>query len=210
VDYRLAVGGVHHPVPLDDVVAAARWLRDSAAELGVDPDRITVGGASAGGNLATAAVLRLRDDDGWQPAALIPVYPVLHVQLPAPSDELAACLTEIPPMLMFTPEATAGINMNYLGGPLDVADGYAFPALADVKGLCPTVLINAEYDDLRASGETFTAQLAEAGVPVRQWLAVGMLHGFLNLSASLEPVDTVLALMSHTVSTATALVPLEK
>ena len=40
VDYRLAVGGVHHPVPLDDGVAAVRWVRDNAAELGVDPSRI--------------------------------------------------------------------------------------------------------------------------------------------------------------------------
>ena len=155
VDYRLAVGGVHHPVPLDDVVAAVRWLRDSAADLGVDAHRITLGGASAGGNLATAGALRLRDEDGWQPAGLIPVYPVLHVELPMPSDELVARLAEIPPMLFFTPEATAAINVNYLGGPLDLADGYSFPALADVAGLCPTLLINAEYDDLRASGEAF-------------------------------------------------------
>ena len=133
VDYRLAVGGVHHPVPLDDCVAATRWLRDSAAELGVDPARITVGGASAGGNLATAAVLRLRDEDGWLPAALIPVYPVLHPALPEPSPEVAALLDEVPPALRFTPEGTAGINANYLGG--QAADGYSFPALADLTGL---------------------------------------------------------------------------
>ena len=87
VDYRLAVGGVHYPVPLDDCVAATRWLRDNGSELGVDPTRITVGGASAGGNLAMATTLRLRDEDGWQPAALVPVYPVLHDVLPAPTPE---------------------------------------------------------------------------------------------------------------------------
>src|SRR6478735_5476742 len=97
VDYRLAVGGVHHPVPLDDCVAATRWLRDNAAELGVDPTRISVGGGSAGGNLAVATTLRLRDEDGWQPAALIPVYPVLHPELPAASPEVAALLDEVPP-----------------------------------------------------------------------------------------------------------------
>ena len=86
------------------------------AELGVDPARITVGGASAGGNLATAAVLRLRDEDGWLPAALVPVYPVLHPALPEPSPEVAALLDEVPPALRFTPQGTAGINANYLGG----------------------------------------------------------------------------------------------
>ncbi len=200
VDYRLAVGGVHHPVPLDDCVAAARWLRDSAAELGVDVDRIHVGGASAGANLAVATTLRLRDEDSWQPTSLLPVYPVLHAELPAPSDEVAARLDEIPAVLRFTAESTGGINANYLGGPLSLADGYSFPALADVTGLCPTLLINAEYDDLRTSGEAFTAQLERAGVEVRQVLATGMLHGFLNLSADLEPVDRVLAVMAETVA----------
>ena len=103
VDYRLAVSGVHHPVPLDDCVAATRWLRDHTAELGVDPTRISVGGGSAGGNLSVATVLRLRDEDGWLPAALIPVYPVLHDALPAASPEVAALLDEVPPALRFAP-----------------------------------------------------------------------------------------------------------
>src|SRR4051812_30265253 len=89
VDYRLAVGGVHHPVPLDDCVAVVRWVRDSVTQLGIDPDRIVVGGASAGGNLSVATVLRLRDEDGWEPAALVPVYPVLHPVLPDPTPEVA-------------------------------------------------------------------------------------------------------------------------
>ena len=167
VDYRLAVGGVHHPVPLDDCVAAARWLRDHADELGVDPRRLAIGGASAGGNLATATVLRLRDEDAWAPAALIPIYPVLHPLLPAPDAALAALLDEVPPALRFTPDATAGLNANYLGGPPDLADGYSFPALADLAGLPPTLIVDAEYDDLRTSGEAFAEQAAAAGVDVR-------------------------------------------
>ena len=200
VDYRLAVGGVHHPVPLDDCVAAARWLRDSAADLGVDPERIHLGGASAGGNLATATVLRLRDEDGWQPASLVAIYPVLHPELPVPSAEVAEALDQVPPVLRFTPEATAGINANYLGGPPSLADGYSFPALADVTGLCPTLLVVAEYDDLRTTGEAFGDQLAAAGVDVRRVLAEGVLHGFLNLSADVEPVDRILAMMATTVA----------
>jgi acetyl esterase len=198
VDYRLAVGGVHHPVPLDDCVAATRWLRDHAEELGVDPARISVGGASAGGNLATATVLRLRDEDGWQPAALIPVYPVLHPELPPPSPEVAALLADVPPALRFTPEGTAGMNANYLGG--QPATGYSFPALAELSGLAPTVLVTAEYDDLRTTGESFVDLLRAAGVEVRHVQADSMLHAFLNLSSSLGPVDDVLDLMARTVA----------
>ena len=207
VDYRLAVGGVCFPVPLDDCVAAARWLRDNAEELGVDPAHISVGGGSAGGNLSVATVLRLRDEDGWLPAALIPVYPVLHDALPEASPEVAALLDEVPPALRFTPEGTAGMNANYLGG--RPADGYSFPALAELRGLGPTLLVTAEYDDLRTTGESFVDLLRAADVDVRHVQADGMLHGFLNLSATLDPVDTVLEQLSQTVSSANIHAPLE-
>src|SRR4051812_18098903 len=96
VDYRLCVGGVTYPVPHDDVVAAVRWVRDNALSLGIDGDRISLGVASAGGNLATGAALRLRDDHGWVPAALLLAYTTFHAVVPPPSAVLAPLLSEIP------------------------------------------------------------------------------------------------------------------
>src|SRR3954453_5056978 len=204
VDYRLAVGGVCSPVPHDDVVAAVAWTRDDAAVLGIDPARISIGGASAGGNLTAGAALKLRDRDGWVPAALLLAYPALHAAVPAPSPALAATLGELPPL--FRPEIGTGsaLSENYLGGALSRADGYAFPANAVLEGLGPTVVINAEYDNLRASGEAFTAALAVAGVDVRQVTVRGLLHGFLNQPAELEPVGRCLDLMAEVVATARA------
>jgi acetyl esterase len=196
VDYRLCNGGVTSPVPHDDAVAAVRWVRDGAASLGVDADRISVGGASAGGNLATGATLRLRDDDGWQPAALLLAYTTLHAVVPSPSRSLAPLLEEVPTLLRFLPDVRRGITENYLGGPESRADGYAMPANAVLEGLCPVLLLNSEYDDLRASAEVFAGQLAVAGVDVRQVLVRGMLHGFFNLHAGIEPVDEALDLMA--------------
>lgn len=209
VDYRLAVGDVAYPVPHDDVVAALRWVRDSAADLGVDRARISVGGASAGANLAAGATLRLRDDDAWQPAALLLAYPVAHPVIPPAPASLATRMADVPPLLRFLPKDTEFITTNYLGGPLSTADGYAMPALAVLEGLCPTLVLNAEYDDLRASGEAFTAQLALAGVDVRQVTAIGMLHGFLNTRPDIEPVGRALDLMADVVRGPAVQVPVQ-
>jgi acetyl esterase/lipase len=73
------------------------------------------------------------------------------------------------------------------------------PGLAVLEGLCPALVLNAEYDDLRASGEAFTGQLALAGVDVRQVMAPGMLHGFLNTRPDIEPVGRALDLMAEVV-----------
>jgi acetyl esterase/lipase len=201
VDYRLAVDGVCYPVPHDDTVAAVTWVRDNAEALGIDGSRIAVGGASAGANLTAGAVLRIRDRDGWLPSALVFVYGVAHPVVPPASPALAAALAELPALLAPRGgERDDFLTVNYLGGPISSADGYAMPALGLLEGLCPTVVINAEYDRLRASGEAFTAALASAGVDVRQVLVPGVLHGFLNQPAELEPVGRCLDLVAEVVA----------
>ena len=80
-------GGVHYPVPHDDVVAAVRWARESASSLGIDPGKVSVGGASAGANLAAGAALKLRDADGQPPAHLIFAYGVAHAVIPPMSAD---------------------------------------------------------------------------------------------------------------------------
>ena len=69
---------------------------------------------------------------------------------------------------------------NYVGAPAADADGYAAPAVADLAGLPPTLVVNCEYDGLRASGEAFAQALAEAGVDVDVRLVEDVLHGHLN------------------------------
>jgi acetyl esterase len=202
VDYRLAVEGVHFPVPHDDAVAAVTWVRDNADALGVDRSRISIGGASAGGNLSAGAAVRLRDRDAWVPASLILAYPALHAVFPAPSHSLAAALAELPPVFHEPPGEGNPLHENYLGGPLSSGNGYAFPAAAVLDGLCPTLVVNAEYDRLRASGEAFAAALAVTGVDVRQVMVRGMLHAFLNLPAEVEPVARCLDLIADTVAAA--------
>jgi acetyl esterase len=198
VEYRLAVGGcatryrTTTPSPLT-------WVRDHAGDFAIDPARITIGGASAGGNLTAGAALKLRDRDGWAPGALVLVYPALHARVPPASPSLAAALAELPPVFREPPGEGSRRSENYLGGPLSSADRYAFPVGAVLDGLGPTIVINAEYDRLRASGEAFTAAAAVAGVEVRQVMIRGMLHGFLNLPAEVKPVGRCLDLIADAV-----------
>jgi len=177
-----------------------RWVRANAAGLGADGGRISMGGASAGATLAAGAAVRLRDEDGRPPEHLILGYPAAHPVIPPPPASLAALMADVPPVLRFPPAATAFITRNYLGGAVSRADGYAFPGLAALEGLCPVLILNAEYDGLRQYGETIAAALALAGVDVRQVRVQTMLHGFLNLPASIEPVSDALDLIAEAVA----------
>ncbi len=96
VDYRLCHGGVHFPVPHDDVHAAFVWAA-TEADLLPNGARWAIGGASAGGNLAAGVAQRLRDDGAPVADALVLAYPVLHDPLPAGSEEHQARVASLCP-----------------------------------------------------------------------------------------------------------------
>jgi acetyl esterase len=167
--------GVHYPVASEQVTDAFRWAAD--AGLGVPPDRWSLGGASAGANLAAGAALRLRDEAGTQPAGLVLVYALLHYRIPTDPAVPAAR----------DDGAATYLQDNYLGSASPEA-AYAFAGGKDLAGLPPTFVLNAEIDGLRPSGEAFAAELAAAGVDVLQLREHGAEHGYLN-----EPDDPAAA-----------------
>ena len=200
VDYRHAGGGFHYPVPSDDILTAWRWTQGHAAELGVDPTRIAIGGASAGGNLVAGAVLRLlRDVTRIRPlpAGVFLAYPTLLAEQPAPDAALRALLDANPVADRFDPANVRAMYEGYLGGPVDDAPLPAVPgraAASDLAGFPPVLMINDETDELRVSGEVFAATLGEAGIPLELVVEPGTEHGHLNrpdepaASASIERV----------------------
>ncbi|ACZ31802.1 Alpha/beta hydrolase fold-3 domain protein [Xylanimonas cellulosilytica DSM 15894] len=211
VDYRLCpvppeLGGggddrldelgapVRFPVPHDDCVAAYTAARSLAADLRVDPDRLAIGGASAGGCLAAGAALRL-GDEGRPPWQLLLVYAVLHPTLPQLDSELVEAIADVPPALLFPPDARDAIDRTYLGG--RPATPYAYAGLAsDLSVLPPTYVENAEFDVLRASGDAFVRQLRAAGVTVESHLRAGVPHGHLDavgLGAAAATLDALAA-----------------
>jgi acetyl esterase/lipase len=199
VDYRLAptppeVGalldepveaqGVHYPVPVDEAVFAFRWALDSGLAAGP----WTIGGASAGGNIAAGSALRLAHEDAGVPALAVLAYPTLLAVQPEPDAALRAALDADPDADRFGPAAVARMYQNYLGAPLDAAPAddlpaYAVPGLATIDELAafpPTIMINDDIDELRVSGEAFAAKLRTAGVDVDVSTEPGTHHGHLN------------------------------
>ncbi|WNM23829.1 alpha/beta hydrolase [Demequina capsici] len=192
VDYRLApmtdfesltIGEDGHPFPAahDDLIAAFDWMVAHAEDLGCDADQVLLGGASAGANLAAGVAVALRDRAQAGPAGLLLAYPIVHAQLPDPSDELREAVRDVPPEHRFPPEIVTLFNLNYVGGDASLlTDPRAFPGEGDPTGLPRTLIVNSEKDDLRSSGERYAAQLAAAGVAVECSYEAGAEHGFLN------------------------------
>lgn len=178
VDYVLANDEVKAPAPEADVAAVLSW----AGEQQNGP--IIVGGASAGAYLATGAALGQGTPDAGSAAdALILEYPTLH-RAQHPRPDIAAATSELPEVRRFGPERVAEMYDFYLGdadstGERPEATIGELPS-ETLAALPPTMIVNADADDLRASGEQLAAQLREAGVPVTERVETGTVHGYLN------------------------------
>jgi acetyl esterase len=172
VEYRLSPEH-KFPGPLDDCYAALEWVAANGAEIGVDPSRLAVGGDSAGGNLAAAVALRVRDQGGPPLRYQLLVYPVTNHGFDTPSyrDNGVDYLLTTDMMRWFWD--------HYLTGPEDSDNPFACPLRAkELSGLPPAMVITAEFDPLRDEGEEFAAKLREAGVEVTQKRYDGQIHGF--------------------------------
>lgn len=176
LDYRKVLNGVHFPAPSDDVLGGWLWATEH-----LEARTLHLGGASAGANLAAGVAKRLRDGAGPLPQSLVLVYPNLHPQRtwPDPSPELSAILATLPPDPWFPPETHADLQAQFLGATPD-SDPYAYASNGDVAGQPPVLILNAERDPLRASGEEYGRQLAASGVPVRVEFEPGATHGHLD------------------------------
>jgi acetyl esterase len=184
LDYSLAP---EHPYPvaLDETLAALRWLESEGPAHGLDPRRMVIAGESAGGNLALAALLRLRDA-----GAPLPVN---------------ACLLIVP---VVDHDATRESYSRHDRGEIDkrsgmhwymrqylpdfddhVDDPYVWPLRApSLKGLPPIIMVSVEYDPLFDEQCELERRLEEAGSPVEHLHYDGVTHGFFALD-HLEPIS---------------------
>jgi acetyl esterase/lipase len=174
VEYRLAP---EHPFPagLDDVYAAVRWIAGHAAGLGVDPGRISIGGTSAGGNLAAATALRARDTGG--PDLMFQLLEVPGLDLTGASLRAALAGEELAPIARHLNEFDIPLRL-YFQDAADALLPLASPVLApDLSRLPPAHIVTAEYDPLRAEGELYARRLVDAGTAVTRTCYPGAIHG---------------------------------
>jgi acetyl esterase len=185
VDYRLAP---EHPFPgpLDDCVAAYAHVASNTAEFHGDAHRIAIGGDSAGGNLAAAACLLLRDGAGPLPRAQLLVYPVTDYEFESRSmrDNATGYFLEADDMRWFYDQ--------YCPDGVDRGDWRVSPLRApDVTGLPRALVVTAELDPLRDQGEAYAERLRDAGVDARYVRADGLWHGCFGLHDLVPPARAV-------------------
>jgi len=177
VDYRLAPEH-KFPAAVVDCYAATSWVAAHAGQLGIDPQRISVGGDSAGGNLAAVMSLKARDESGPAIANQVMIYPVTDLSsFDTPSYH------EFAEDHFLTKTEMEWFRGHYLASMDDARNPDASPLLAnDLRGLPPAVIITAECDPLRDEGYAYAQRLQEAGVPVTYTCYAGMIHPFFSLS----------------------------
>lgn len=176
IDYRLAPEAPF-PAAYDDSLAAWKWIADNAQGLGVDPDRLAIGGDSAGGNLA-ATIAQAAVREGFHPPTFqLLIYPKTDFVEERPS------YTSFASGFFLTKEFMDLATENYLLGNEDLADPRLSPFRHDVTGVAPAYIVTAGFDPLLDEGKAYADKLREAGVPVEYHCEENLIHGFFNLVA---------------------------
>jgi acetyl esterase len=175
VDYRLAP---EHPFPaaVDDCWAALQWVAEHPDTVGADPDRIAVGGDSAGGTLSAVLAVKAAEA-GVALCFQLLVYPATNMVSQSRSRRLFA------EGFLLTQDFVDLAHTSYVTGEHELTDPLVsvqhtekFP-----EDLAPALVVTAGFDPLRDEGETYARTLAAAGVPVELKRYPGFIHGFFNV-----------------------------
>ena len=178
-EYRLAPAD-KFPVAVNDCYHALEWTAENASVLGGDPQRIAIGGESAGGNLAAVACLIARDKG----------FPLVEKQLliyPATDFSGNYLSREKYNGYFLTKDDLQYFEKHYFRAEKDREEVYASPMLAeDLSGLPPALVVTAEYDPLHDEGEAYACRLKKAGVEVTYRCYQGMIHGFFCFGGKID------------------------
>lgn len=175
-DYRQGPE-VKFPAAHDDAIAVYEWVCKNAASLKGDPKKIALAGESAGGGLAVATAIAARDKSMPKPLAIISVYPI------AIGDTTSAAYVENANAKPLNRAMMSWFFENYLRSAADRADPRINLVAADLHGLPPVTIINAQIDPLRGDGELLAEKIRSAGGTVEQKTYDGVTHEFFGMGA---------------------------
>lgn len=174
VRYRLAPQSPA-PAAVEDAYAALRWLFARAPELGIDPTRVAIGGASAGGGLAATLALVAHDRGEVRPALQLLVYPMLDDRTVTRADH------DTRNVRVWTPGSNRFAWTAYLGHPPGEAKASPYAAAArreDLRGLPPAWIGVGTLDLFHDEDVAYARRLQESGVPCTLHVVPGAFHGF--------------------------------
>src|SRR5580698_1812579 len=172
VDYQLAPEA-KYPLQIEEIEYFVRWLFDHAAEQGVDPAKIAVGGDSAGGNMTCVVALKLRDEGGPRLALQVPLFP----EAAFPGDTLAG--SENRSGLYLETNGIYEMVRNYIKNTDDGRHPYITPLNAPSHAdLPPAILVTNGFDPLRDVGHAYAGKLAAAGNDITYVHNPDLTHGF--------------------------------
>ncbi|TMR12351.1 alpha/beta hydrolase [Escherichia coli] len=168
------------------VIAVQYRLAPHAERLGVDKQRITLAGDSAGGHLALVTALRLKRAGEWQPAQLILIYPMLDA-----TAHFESYIRNGHDYIITRDTLLSGFEM-YLPG-IERRHPEASPLWRDdFNGLPPVHIITAEYDPLCDEGEALYHRMTGQGVQCTCQRYLGVIHGFFQLGGISEAARSAL------------------
>jgi acetyl esterase/lipase len=186
VEYRLAPENPH-PAPAEDCYTGLRWTAEHAEELGIDPQRLAVYGASAGGGLTIATAMMARDRGGPPIAFMMPIYPMVDDRNETASSH------EITDIGIWDRAGNVEAWAWYLGG--KPADQYAAPSRAeDLSGLPPAFIDVGTVDLFRDEDIAFAQRLMAAGVPTELHVHPGSYHAAETFAADAALAQRIWAL----------------
>lgn len=189
IDYGLAPEHTF-PKPLEECYQVTKWVFENAKDLSINPDKIAIGGESAGGNLS-AVISQLSRDRGEFPLVYqVIISAILDIDGQTPSR------IENGEGYRLTTKGIAWFMQQYLNDMNKAKNPLASPLLADnFADLPPACIITSEYDPLRDEGEYYAKRLTAAGVKVCLKRYDGLIHGFFNMQSTLEEARDALALV---------------
>lgn len=167
------------PAAHEDTYAAYRWTLEHARELGGDPSRVAIVGESAGGNMAASICYNAKREGVPLPLHQVLVYPI------AGYDTNTESYREMVEAVPLNKPAMEWFFEQYLNSSQEGQTPAISPAQADLTGLPPATIINAELDPLRTDGERLAERFRAAGVAVEQRTFAGVTHEFFGMTAVL-------------------------